>query len=730
MKKSIIARAYGRVRGMFSKAAESEGGFELLARLSGETMTPTSALRRYGRSLYVFACVSKIAQKVASIPLEMYRIVNANGDVKEAPSHPALNLLYRPNPFQTKNEFMQLTVINLKCTGEAFWFKVRNERGDVAELWNLRPDWVTVVTDPKEGVRGYRFAREDGAQVWIDRQDAVHIKYPNPLDQWRGMGPLKASERRVETEEFATRYQRDFFLNSARPDAILSSDDANLTADQKEDIREGWNQRHRGAGRTSKVAVLEGGLKYQVISLSQKEMDYIESLKGTRDDILVAFGMPKSVLGITEDVNRANAEAGMFVFLSEVVKPCNELIVEKANEELVIPDFGEEWILASEDPTPADRELALKEYEQGIRSNYLLINEVRAREGLSPMRGGWSFYLPVTTAPVGGLSSEDQKAAGAVLRGIDEAENERRFLEWQAGRRKRVPMHGRLKLQVKFALRSAMEKAAGSEEPKAKASAKASRPIIRDEGMRKAYADMVNRKIDAKAGTLRQAADAFFSGQEARVVSELKRLKDVTVRGAGGRFEKAQIDVTEVFDSSKEAKVAVELISPYVMAFLQESGQDALDMAAPQEDFMTTPSIEAWVRARARKFAEEVNSTTLEGLEATLAEGIAQAEGIDALSRRVAEKFGEWRGYRSDLIARTEATAANNEGLLRGFEQSGVVTGKEWLNARDSRVRTEHQDAPVGVGGEIVGLKEAFSNGLSYPDEPNCRCVLAPAIVE
>ena len=82
------------------------------------------------------------------------------------------------------------------------------------------------------------------------------------------------------------------------------------------------------------------------------------------------------------------------------------------------------------------------------------------------------------------------------------------------------------------------------------------------------------------------------------------------------------------------------------------------------------------------------------------------------------------------MVARTEATAANNEGLLEGFRQSDVANGKEWINAGDDRVRIEHQDVPVGVGTEVVGLDAVFTNGLAYPQEPNCRCVLGPAFLE
>ena len=71
-------------------------------------------MERYKKSLYVFACISKIAEKVGSIDINLYKIKNSKGDIEEIKTHPALDLIYRPNNFQTKAEFLMTTIINKK----------------------------------------------------------------------------------------------------------------------------------------------------------------------------------------------------------------------------------------------------------------------------------------------------------------------------------------------------------------------------------------------------------------------------------------------------------------------------------------------------------------------------------------------------------------------------------------------------------------------------------------
>jgi SPP1 gp7 family putative phage head morphogenesis protein len=450
-------------------------------------------------------------------------------------------------------------------------------------------------------------------------------------------------------------------------------------------------------------------------------MDYIESMKFTRDDILVAFQVPKPIVAIVDDVNRANSETAMAIFLGETIKPEISRITEKINEQLIYPDFGEEFYVDFDDPTPDNRDLQLKEYSEGIQNNYLLINEVRAREGLEPIRGGWSFYMPIMNAPMGGLSTSDQKALFKKVMDIDDSN--KKIIESNK-KVKTYNFKGRYWLKQKFELYETMEKAVGKALEGKKIKTKKKKgwvSLIKDLDMRNNYADMINKKIDTQGEKLKDGASTFFKGQMHRVLGELSKKK--------GKAARAKLKGKDIFKFEKEVSLSINFILPYIESFLKESGQEALAMIAPQEDFRTTDRIQKTIKKRAELFAETVNNTTLEKLDRTLAEGISAAEGIKDLTDRVEAVYEDFPTYRSELIARTEATAANNEGMLEGYRQSEVATGKEWINAGDSRVRDEHENG-IGVGGEIVGLDEKFSNGLPYPSEFNCRCVIGPAFLE
>lgn len=702
------------------KEYSMDSAMTILRKLVSPELTKSGMLEQYSKSLYVFACISKIAEKVAATEFRLYRIINSKGDTKEILTHPALDLLYQVNPFQTKTEFLETTIINLKTTGDAFWFKVRNKSGKVVELWNLRPDFMEIIKDPVNFIKEYRFQTEDGKTEIFLPEDIVHLKYTDPLSMYFGISPIKAAQVRIQTEGFASSYQKDFFLNSARPDGVLiNNNESALKRETRENIRRDWNLRHQGPGNNSKIAVLDEKLTYQQISLSQREMDYMESMRFTRDDILVAFKVPKVILSIVDDVNRANAETGMYIFLSETIVPEIKRILEKINEELIAPDFGEEFFMGFVDTTPQNREAITLEYEKGIQNNWLLINEVREKENLPPIKGGWSIYMPLMNQAVGGLPQE--KGIKKLMEKIESTDSR----TITAREPERFNFKGKFWLKQKFIIMETVTetigKAMADKGKNRSKKKKTGKPLIEDKEMKKLYAQMMLKVIDGKSGKLKEGMTGFAMEQKGRVMKELGKIKS--------KAKIKDLKISQIFDKKAEEGLTVDFIVPYIESFLKESGASALNMIAPQEDFQSTAKIQEKIKKRANMFAESVNNTTLEKLDSTLAEGIGAGEGIRDLGNRVESVYQEFPAYRSELIARTEATAANNEGLLEGYRQSDVANAKEWINAGDDRVREEHQDG-IGVGGEIVGLDEKFSNGLGYPQEPNCRCVLGPAFLE
>ena len=125
-------------------------------------------------------------------------------------------------------------------------------------------------------------------------------------------------------------------------------------------------------------------------------------------------------------------------------------------------------------------------------------------------------------------------------------------------------------------------------------------------------------------------------------------------------------------------------------------------------------------------------------MNAEVLQGILQGEPMDKIAGRLS-KVTEMNATAAIRNARTMVTGAENKGRQDSYARAaadGIILDKEWIETNDKRTRHTHRHKPVGVGGEIVGQDEAFSNGLMYPGDPNgrpeevynCRCTVAAVV--
>jgi HK97 family phage portal protein len=136
---------------------------------------------------------------------------------------------------------------------------------------------------------------------------------PNPRNPYRGLGPIQSILSVIASTKAAEDWDAAFFENSAEPGGIIQVPEE-LNDTQFDELRRRWGASHQGISKAHRVAILEAGMTWVDRQFSHREMQMAELRNVKRDTILEAFGYPKPMLGITEDVNRANAEAAEYVF--------------------------------------------------------------------------------------------------------------------------------------------------------------------------------------------------------------------------------------------------------------------------------------------------------------------------------------------------------------------------------------------------------------------------------
>jgi HK97 family phage portal protein len=283
----------------------------------------TAQMRAMGQVGVLFAMIDKLSTGVASANWRLYRKARSGRkeDRIEVTEHPALVVLNKPNPFYTRQELFEASQQHQDLTGETWWVLARNARvgGLPVEIWPVRPDRMQPVTSPTEFITGYVYTDPDGRKVPLDLNDVIFIRRPNPLDPFRGIGPVQSVLAYIDGEHYSAMWNRNFFLNGAIPGGIIEVE-KRLSDPEFDQMSARWKEQHQGIANAHRVAILEQA-KWIDVKYTQEDMQFAQLSALSDEKIRQALGFPKPMLGTVEDVNRANAEAAAFVFAAWCLVP-------------------------------------------------------------------------------------------------------------------------------------------------------------------------------------------------------------------------------------------------------------------------------------------------------------------------------------------------------------------------------------------------------------------------
>lgn len=633
--------------------------FSYLTATQAPTMKSSDYIKAYKG--WVYACTTAIAEEVSSMQLHLQQ-KSADGWV-EVDEHIIIDLLQDVNSFNTFNGLLTETSSFLSLDGNDFWYLPRGEvTNKPTEIWNLNPTKITVVKSKEKVIAGYTMRSASGGKIPLDIDEVIHFRRFNPISRYRGMGTVQASAQAIDADQYSAKWNTNFFYNSAMPSSVLETDEE-LTDEQYKRLKEQWDSRFRGLDNSHKMAVLQGGLKYKPAQLSQKDMDYLNQRKFSRDEILAMFKVPKPIIGITEDVNRANAEASEYVFSKRVIKPKMQFIVDHLNE-FLLPMFEmkqNEWRFVFDDPVPENRDLELKEYENGIKNYWLTSNEIRETEGLVPISGGDSIYVPFSLYPIGTV--EGKEVATKVTK-MGDIEREK-HIATVAKRRKLLLSEIRSALPAWLKLYKLLYKQV------------VDRLLEYAEG---------NKSI--KKGRLDDLINLIFATQ----VSDDKALKGTASKTLTSAYKKGGVQA------------------------LRE-----MDWATPFE--IDNDRASQWLSSNALAEAKQISKTLKTELTKIISGGVKEGKSTLQIADDINRIKADTSKFKAERIARTEVTRAYSNGILEAWKQTKVATYKRWITSGDDRVC---EVCAGNEADGAITVDEPFSSGAHTPADVhiNCRCSL------
>jgi HK97 family phage portal protein len=338
----------------------------------------------FAQNPIVYRAVRIIAESAASVPLLLYA-----GD-DEIEDHPLRDLLANPHPFTTHAEFFEAWYGFLLVSGNAY-AKAISVNGAVRELHILRPDRMQVVAGADGWPEAYEY-RVGGSTRRIPAlspegsRTVLHQRLFHPANDHYGLSPIEAAAASIDIHNTATRWNKALLDNSARPSGALvyTARDGNLTPDQYERLKRELEAGFQGAAQAGRPLLLEGGLDWKSMSLSPKDMDFIEAKHVAAREIALALGVPPMLLGIPGDSTYSNYQEANRTFWRTTVLPLVQKTAASFSSWLA-PEAGQRLTLKPDidaiEALSAEREALWKRLGD---ADFLTIDEKRAGVGYGP----------------------------------------------------------------------------------------------------------------------------------------------------------------------------------------------------------------------------------------------------------------------------------------------------------------------------------------------------------
>lgn len=346
----------------------------------GARVTPDSAMRL----TTVYACVRNLSEDFAKLPFRLYK-PKATGGREFVTDHWLYRLFTRrPNKWQTPFEWREMLQGHLGLRGNAYCQIIGTPAGEISDLIPLHPDRVSI--DLLEGM-DYRYRVTDrlGNVQFLSRGDVWHIRGLSS-DGYVGMSPIEVSRQAIGVGLSMQAYAGRFFENDARPPGWIEFPGKFADKTARDTFRESVQAAQGGANR-GKTMVLDQGMKYHDIGMTNKDSQFLEARQATKSDIAALFRMPPHKIGDLSKATFSNIEQQSIEYGTDTISPWAERWESSIEYQLLGDESDLEVEFDLRILMRGDSASRAAYYATGINAGWYVRNEARLAEGLDPIDG-------------------------------------------------------------------------------------------------------------------------------------------------------------------------------------------------------------------------------------------------------------------------------------------------------------------------------------------------------
>lgn len=334
----------------------------------------------------VYACVNVKAQGISSVPFNLYKKTSMGRN--KATDHNLFKILNsQANPLMTSIVWREMVVQDLELRGTHYSQIVRDGADRVVALYPLLNDNMkidlTINSNNIPEIK-YTYMLSDGnIKTFSDRNILRIVGLPS-ANGIIGVTPIAQNAKSIglsmQTEEFGNK----FFANGANGSGILSTDNEFKTTEAVERIRQQFGEKYQGLANSKKPILLEGGLKWQPITVTNNDSQFLETRRYQKAEIAAIFRVSPHLINDLEKATFSNIEHLSLEHVQYCLMPIATKI-ESAIFSQLLTDREQKSYYAELDfngMLRGDFESRMRGYDTAIKGGFMKPNEARKKENL------------------------------------------------------------------------------------------------------------------------------------------------------------------------------------------------------------------------------------------------------------------------------------------------------------------------------------------------------------
>lgn len=352
----------------------------------------------------VYSSVRLLSESVASLPVTVHRRRdNRNEFVSDADPVVAL-IVDQPNPDIDAGELWRTVMGWMLLRGNAYVWVERNGAGTPIGLWPIAPTSVAVKRSPL-GRLVYAITLSNDEYIPGFTPGTTSNKPADDVLHYRafglgmeGLSPIGMARQQIGISFATTQYIGGFFARDASPGGVVSVA-GELTDQQYERLTEQWKGLHEGFRNSHRLAVMEGGAKWEKTNLSPGDAQFLDVYKLTRSEIAAIFGVPPHKIGDLEHATFSNIEHQSIEFVTDSLVPWITRLERVTRQLFTDKSMRVKWNVNG--LLRGDTAARYAGYAIGRQWGFLSGNDIRKLEDQEPVDGLDEYLVPLNMLPAG-----------------------------------------------------------------------------------------------------------------------------------------------------------------------------------------------------------------------------------------------------------------------------------------------------------------------------------------